>query len=154
MYIDKTAGLLYNCKALCFTALSGGIAMAMKNLKISLLLDFYGAILTDKQRESLELYYNEDLSLAEIAEIAQISRQGVRDNIKRGESILLEMEEKLGFFEKYSDLDEVMEQLTNLAENIKDVNSIHFKSREVLDFCNDIITITKGCRARGEVDGI
>lgn len=128
--------------------------MAMKNLKISLLLDFYGAILTEKQRESLELYYNEDLSLAEIAEIAQISRQGVRDNIKRGENILLEMEEKLGFFAKYSDLDEIMEQLTNLAENIKDVNSIHFKSREILDFCNDIITITKECRARGEGNGI
>ena len=128
--------------------------MAMKNLKISLLLDFYGAILTEKQRESLELYYNEDLSLAEIAEIAQISRQGVRDNIKRGENILLDMEEKLGFFEKYSDLDEVMEQITNLAENIKDVNSIRFKSREVLDFCNDIVTITKECRARGEVNGI
>ncbi len=128
--------------------------MAMKNLKISLLLDFYGAILTEKQRESLELYYNEDLSLAEIAEIAQISRQGVRDNIKRGENILLEMEEKLGFFEKYADLDEVMEQLTNLAENIKAVNSMHFNSREVLDFCNDIITITKECHARGESDGI
>ena len=128
--------------------------MAMKNLKISLLLDFYGAILTDKQRESLELYYNEDLSLAEIAEIASISRQGVRDNIKRGESILLEMEEKLGFFEKYADLDEIMEQLTNLAENIKDINSFHFKSREVQDFCNDIITIAKECRSRGEVDGI
>lgn len=128
--------------------------MAMKNLKISLLLDFYGAILTEKQRESLELYYNEDLSLAEIAEIAQISRQGVRDNIKRGENILLEMEEKLGFFEKYSDLDEVMEQITNLAENIKDVNSIRLKSREVQDFCNDIVTITKECRARGEVNGI
>lgn len=128
--------------------------MAMKNLKISLLLDFYGAILTEKQRESLELYYNEDLSLAEIAEIAQISRQGVRDNIKRGENILLEMEEKLGFFEKYSDLDEIMEQLTNLAENIKDINTFHYKSREVLDFCNDIITITKECRARGEANGI
>lgn len=128
--------------------------MAMKNLKISLLLDFYGAILTEKQRESLELYYNEDLSLAEIAEIAQISRQGVRDNIKRGENILLEMEEKLGFFEKYADLDEVMEQLTNLAENIKDVNAIHYKSREILDFCNDILNITKECRTRGEADGI
>ena len=128
--------------------------MAMKNLKISLLLDFYGAILTEKQRESLELYYNEDLSLAEIAEIAQISRQGVRDNIKRGENILLEMEEKLHFFEKYSDLDEIMEQLTNLTENIKDVNSIHFKSREIFDFCNDILEITKQCRTRGENDGI
>ena len=128
--------------------------MAMKNLKISLLLDFYGAILTEKQRESLELYYNEDLSLAEIAEIAQISRQGVRDNIKRGENILLEMEEKLGFFEKYADLDEVMEQLTNLAENIKAVNTMRINSREVLDFCNDIITITKEYHTRGEADGI
>ena len=128
--------------------------MAMKNLKISLLLDFYGAILTDKQRESLELYYNEDLSLAEIAEIAHISRQGVRDNIKRGENILLEMESKLGFFEKYADLDEVMEQITNLAENIKDVNSTHFKSRELNEFCSDIISITKNHSPRGEADGI
>ncbi len=128
--------------------------MAMKNLKISLLLDFYGAILTEKQRESLELYYNEDLSLAEIAEIASISRQGVRDNIKRGENILLEMEEKLGFFAKYADLDEVMEQIDNLTENIKDVNSIHYKSREITEFCNDITALTKDCRARGVVDGI
>lgn len=128
--------------------------MAMKNLKISLLLDFYGAILTEKQRESLELYYNEDLSLAEIAEIASISRQGVRDNIKRGESILLEMEEMLGFFEKYADLDEVMEQINNLTENIRDVNSIHYKSREIQEFCNDILKITRECTARGETDGI
>ncbi len=128
--------------------------MAMKNLKISLLLDFYGAILTEKQRESLELYYNEDLSLAEIAEIASISRQGVRDNIKRGENILLEMEEKLGFFEKYSDLDEIMEQLTNLAENIKAVNSYRSNSPDILGFCNDMIEITKEYRGRGETDGI
>lgn len=128
--------------------------MAMKNLKISLLLDFYGAILTEKQRESLELYYNEDLSLAEIAEIASISRQGVRDNIKRGENILLEMEEKLGFFAKYSDLDEIMEQLANLAENIKAANASRSNSPEILDFCNDMINITKRYAARGEVDGI
>lgn len=128
--------------------------MAMKNLKISLLLDFYGAILTEKQRESLELYYNEDLSLAEIAEIASISRQGVRDNIKRGENILLEMEEKLSFFEKYADLDEIMEQLTNLAENIKAVNASRSNSPEILDFCNDMIDITKAYRSRGEADGI
>ncbi len=128
--------------------------MAMKNLKISLLLDFYGAILTEKQRESLELYYNEDLSLAEIAEIASISRQGVRDNIKRGENILLEMEEKLGFFAKYSDLDEIMEQLTNLAENIKAVNSSRSNSPDIFNFCNDIVEITKEFGSRGESNGI
>lgn len=64
-----------------------------KNLAISDLLDQYGAMLTDKQRDVIELYYNQDLSLAEIAEHEQITRQGVRDNIKRGEAFLLEMEE-------------------------------------------------------------
>ena len=63
-----------------------------KNLEISMLLDFYGEMLTDKQREVVSLYYNEDLSLAEIASIAQITRQGVRDSIKRGEATLIDME--------------------------------------------------------------
>ena len=69
--------------------------MADKNLRVSVLLDHYGAMLTDKQREVIDLYYNDDLSLAEIAEQEGITRQGVRDNIKRGEAQLLEMEEKL-----------------------------------------------------------
>ena len=69
--------------------------MADKDLRISVLLDHYGAMLTDKQREVIDLHYNDDLSLAEIAEQEGITRQGVRDNIKRGEAQLLEMEEKL-----------------------------------------------------------
>lgn len=69
--------------------------MADKDLRISVLLDHYGAMLTDKQREVIDLYYNDDLSLAEIAEQEGITRQGVRDNIKRGEAQLIEMEEKL-----------------------------------------------------------
>ena len=69
--------------------------MADKNLRISVLLDHYGAMLTDKQREVIDLYYNDDLSLAEIAEQEGITRQGVRDNIKRGEAQLQEMEQKL-----------------------------------------------------------
>ena len=69
--------------------------MADKDLRISVLLDHYGAMLTDKQREVIDLYYNDDLSLAEIAEQEGITREGVRDNIKRGEAQLLEMEQKL-----------------------------------------------------------
>ena len=69
--------------------------MADKDLRISVLLDHYGAMLTDKQREVIDLYYNDDLSLAEIAEQEGITRQGVHDNIKRGEAQLLEMEQKL-----------------------------------------------------------
>ena len=64
-----------------------------KDLHITFLLDFYGDMLTDKQREVVECYYNEDLSLAEIAEEKGITRQGVRDAIKRAEQQLIEMEE-------------------------------------------------------------
>ncbi|MCD7771042.1 MAG: DNA-binding protein [Oscillospiraceae bacterium] len=67
-----------------------------KDLKYSTLLDIYGGMLTDKQREMIELYYNDDLSLSEIADNCGISRQGVRDAIKRGEESLDELEEKVG----------------------------------------------------------
>ena len=60
-----------------------------KNLEISYLLDFYGDVLTQKQRDVMEQYYNDDFSLSEIAANFGITRQGVRDSIKRGESILL-----------------------------------------------------------------
>ena len=59
-----------------------------KDLRITFLLDFYGDMLTEKQREVVECYYNEDLSLAEIAEEKGITRQGVRDGIKRAEQLL------------------------------------------------------------------
>ena len=67
-----------------------------KNLEIGLLLDLYGKLLTDKQFEVLDLYYNDDLSLAEIAEQYDISRQGVHDAIKRGEELLVGYEKNLG----------------------------------------------------------
>ena len=67
-----------------------------KNLEISFLLDFYGDVLTERQREVMEQYYNDDLSLAEIADNFGITRQGVRDSIKRAEGILLDLEARLG----------------------------------------------------------
>lgn len=66
------------------------------NLNTSLLLDFYGKDLTDKQREALDMYYNMDLSLGEIAEELSVTRQSVRDTIKKGEERLLSLEEKIG----------------------------------------------------------
>ena len=109
-----------------------------KNLEISFLLDFYGDMLTDKQRDVVELYYNEDLSLAEIAQHTKITRQGVRDSIKRGEAILFEMEEKLGFYEKYHDIGQKVNEVLNLTENIRDINSRHCRSVEISEFCDDI----------------
>ena len=78
-----------------------------KDLTVSRLLDFYKQLLTDKQVDSLELYYNQDLSLAEIAEHLNITRQGVRDNIKRGEKQLLDYEEKLGLLDKFAEITDI-----------------------------------------------
>lgn len=91
-----------------------------KNLGISILLDYYGGMLTQKQREVAIWYYNEDLSLAEIAEHTGITRQGVRDSIKRAEAQMLDCEEKLGLrarFEKAQHaLDEIAEQAILIQE--------------------------------------
>ena len=78
--------------------------MFKKDMHISLLLDFYGDILSDRKRELTGLYYNDDLSLSEIAEISGISRQGVRDAIKKSEAELLELEDKLGLAGRYEEL--------------------------------------------------
>jgi predicted DNA-binding protein YlxM (UPF0122 family) len=66
-----------------------------------MLLDFYGELLTDKQREYYDLYYNEDLSLSEIAENVGITRQGVHDIIVRAENTLLETERKTGLIKRF-----------------------------------------------------
>ena len=93
--------------------------MFEKNYQISYLLDFYGNMLTDKQREAIDLYYNEDLSLAEIADHVGITRQGVRDAIKRGEDTLLELEEKLGFAAKFDEYNKAFEEINKCANVIR-----------------------------------
>lgn len=102
-----------------------GRFVADKNLNISVLLDHYGAMLTEKQREVIDLYYNDDLSLAEIAEQEGITRQGVRDNIKRAEAQLIEMEEKLHSAARFKRMMETFEEIDQaLAEMEKEYSSI------------------------------
>lgn len=93
-----------------------------KNFLIPLLLDFYGDLLTHTQYNFVDLYYNEDLSLSEIAEHHQITRQGVRDAIKRGEAILLDIEGKLGFAQKAKTAKESIEQIKVKNQMIKQTN--------------------------------
>lgn len=71
-----------------------------KNIHISMLLEMYGKLLTDKQSDVIDLYYNQNLSLGEIAEELKITRQGVRKSLVDGEKKLLDIEEKLGFLEE------------------------------------------------------
>ena len=86
-----------------------------KNLEMGYLLDFYGEVLTEKQREMLRQYYNDDLSLSEIGENFGITRQGARDAIKHGEQALQELEAKVGFAARYRRVQEKLEQLEQLV---------------------------------------
>ncbi len=90
-----------------------------KDLKISLLLDFYGDMLNQKQRDVIDDYYNSDLSLSEIAADKGISRQGIRDSIKRSENQLIEMEEKLKLYEKFKDVNEKLSYIIELSGTVK-----------------------------------
>jgi uncharacterized protein len=105
--------------------------MYEKDLSVSLLVDFYGEILTEKQREVINLYYDEDLSLAEIAAEAKITRQGVRDSIKRGEATLHEMEEKLGLAARFSNQKTTVEKISRAAAKIQDINARFRYSGEI-----------------------
>lgn len=105
--------------------------MFEKNLNISLLLDFYGDILSERQKEILDLYYNDDLSLAEIANNYDISRQGVRSVLKKGENILIEMEEKLHLAERFSSVQEKSSQIALELQEITDYINNEDISRKI-----------------------
>ena len=92
-----------------------------KNIEISMLVDIYGKLLTKKQYDVIKDYYNNDLSLSEIAENNNISRQGVRDLIKKGENKLFEYEEKLNIMKKTQineqAIQNVLAELSKISEN-------------------------------------
>jgi Uncharacterized protein conserved in bacteria len=102
-----------------------------KDLRITFLLDFYGDMLTDKQREVVEAYYNEDLSLAEIASEKGITRQGVRDAIKRAEQQLIEMEERLGLAKRFRQVQEALTTICDCALRIQEINQMGMRSPEI-----------------------
>ena len=92
-----------------------------KKVEISMLCDIYGKLLTEKQFEFINDYYNNDLSLSEIAENNDITRQAVRDIIKKGERKLFEYEEKLLFMKKTINQEQKIQQiLFNLTKIQKD----------------------------------
>ena len=110
-----------------------------KNLEISMLLDFYGEMLTDKQREMIEFYYNDDLSLAEIAENQGITRQGVRDSIKRAETQMLDMEARLGVAKRFRAMQDGLEKICEAAGRIGEYNSRYVFAFEIDNEIKSII---------------
>lgn len=109
-----------------------------KNLDVAVLLDFYGEMLTEKQRDVIDLYYNQDLSLSEIAEHEGITRQGVRDSIKRGEVFLFELEEKLRVFENYIETQKTIQNIKYIAERITTENKTYNYSNVITENINQI----------------
>lgn len=101
----------------------------MKDLYVSALLDVYGSFLSEKQKALTEYYYNDDLSLSEIAENEGITRQGVNDLIKRAVAQLKGWEEKCGLCEKILKLKE-------LAAFVKEGD--HGKTKEIIDIIEDL----------------
>ncbi len=103
-----------------------------KNLNYSILLDYYGVLLTEKQRETLEYYYNDDLSLSEISEIVGTTRQGVMDIIKRSEQQLNSLDNKLCLKDKFHSVDSAAEIIASVIDEVTDSN-IKFKLQKALD---------------------
>lgn len=111
------------------------------NIEISMLLDLYGEALTVKQRDYLNYYYNDDLSLSEIAENEGITRQGVRDAIKRAEVLLYDMELKLKFSQRLEKMQKGLDDITKCADDINEYNLAHGLSREINDITVKIKSI-------------
>lgn len=98
-----------------------------KNYDIAVLLDFYGELLTEKRRDFINYYYNDDLSLAEIAENEGLSRQGVRDTVKKAEEQLLEYERILKTAEKFRAVSDLCSRISAIADTIANYDSIECK---------------------------
>ena len=88
-----------------------------KSIKISMLLELYGKMLTEKQADTVDLYYNQNLSLSEIAEELNITRQGVRKNLVYAEEKLFDFEEKLCFLKQKLEQNEIISEVINKLED-------------------------------------
>ncbi len=104
-----------------------------KNLEVIMLFDIYGEMLTEKQQDFICYYYNDDLSLSEIAENEGITRQGVRDAIKRAEAQLYDFEQHLGLKKRFDELRSSANEILELSEVINEINRSTILSREIND---------------------
>lgn len=114
--------------------------MFEKVVEIGLLFDFYGKLLSHKQFQAIELYYIHDLTLTEIGEQLEISRQGAYDLVKRSESLLYKYEDTLGLVKRFELNRKKAHELRELLENLKnDSNMINSENKKIFEKINIII---------------
>ena len=113
----------------------------MKNqtFRMTMLFDFYGELLTERQKEFYELYYDEDLSLSEIAENYGISRQGVRDVIVRAEAVLTELEDKTGLVRRFLQMQQHVDRIITAAGDIKTINYRQYENPRLEELAETIL---------------
>lgn len=111
----------------------------METTELILLYDYYGELLTERQRECFELRYYQDLSLGEIGEELNISRQGVYDNLSRTEALLKKMEDKTGCVRRDRDCRKAAQQIRNLAMQLADN-----KDQGISDLAKQILSQVQG----------
>ncbi len=128
------------CKVIYFT---GGEHMKSDTYYMTMLYDFYGNLLTDKQKDLFDLYYNEDLSLSEIADNVGISRQGVRDGVMRSEKLLRDTEDRLGLVKRYSNLQSSIDTIEEAVSEIARVNSTQVRNPVIAKNIDIIIKMVK-----------
>ena len=110
----------------------------MDAFEMVLLLDYYGGMLTDKQRDCFDMRYNQDLSLGEIAQELNVSRQGVYDNLNRAEAALRNMEEKLGCVRRTMQTRQVVSAILDAAQVLR-----HRDDPELSDLYGTILSAVK-----------
>ena len=114
--------------------------------RMTMLYDFYGELLTERQKEFFDLYYNEDLSLSEIAENSGISRQGVRDVIVRAEGIMQEIEDKTGLIRRFMQMQGNLNAIQQAAEELKTINYRQYEDPRVEVLTDTILRATSALR--------
>lgn len=116
----------------------------MKNqtYRMTMLFDFYGEILTERQKEFFDLYYNDDLSLSEIAENAGISRQGVRDVIVRGEGIMQEIEDKTGLIARFMNMRTHLDAIDAIAQELHTINYRQYEDSRLEELSQQLLAET------------
>ena len=110
--------------------MNGDKALKENAVEMCLLFDFYGAMLTERQQEIFDLYYNDDLSLAEISEQMQISRQAVRDSLVRSRNVLAELDERLDLRARAENANDTLRRIRVLAAELMALNVREKRSAE------------------------
>ena len=117
--------------------LSINVSSEEERVKIGLLLDLYGNILTEKQKQTMDLYFQQDYSLSEISEQLSITRQAVRDSLLRAETTLFDTDARLGLLEKFNNMRQAL--VVSYAAYVKDFAQRKYLPSEIIDKLNEIM---------------